>query len=342
MKAYQVIEHKKPLEVRQIPKPVPTGHQILAKTLVSGVCHTDVHVAAGDWGALKLPLTPGHEGVGIVEAVGPDVTTMKVGDRVGVAWLGSTCMDCYLCKAGRLNLCAKQTQTGFVHNGSFAEYFIADERFAARIPDAVSDAEAAPVLCAGVTSYKALLLANVQPGARIAISGACGGLGHLAIQYAKAMGYEVVALVSDSEKGAMTKSLGADFIINLRDENMSLVEKFQALQPTKAIEASLVFAPCLQAVSDAVKYVSPGATIVAVGLPPGHFQIDVVDFIIKELRLQGSIVGTPKELAEAFRYVAEGKVKAHVEEKEFSCVNEVLTDLEQAKIRGRVVLRISN
>lgn len=150
--------------VRQIPKPVPTGHQILAKTLVSGVCHTDVHVAAGDWGALKLPLTPGHEGVGIVEAVGPDVTTMKVGDRVGVAWLGSTCMDCYLCKAGRLNLCAKQTQTGkpsisvgrcfhlptrlqlqwwgvarlmhsfsgFVHNGSFAEYFIADERFAAR------------------------------------------------------------------------------------------------------------------------------------------------------------------------------------------------------------------
>ncbi|XP_055388641.1 alcohol dehydrogenase-like [Condylostylus longicornis] len=223
MQAYQVTEHGKPLERRQVAKPIPTGHQVLAKTTVSGVCHTDVHVAAGDWGTLKLPLTPGHEGVGVVEAVGSEVTTIKIGDRIGVAWLGSSCMDCYLCKDGRENMCENQKQTGFVQDGSFAEYFIADERFAAKIPSGVSDAEAAPVLCAGVTSYKALRMANAPAGARIVIAGACGGLGHLAIQYAKAMGYEVIALdVFDEAKEVMTKELGADFIINLgRREKVS-------------------------------------------------------------------------------------------------------------------------
>lgn len=212
--------------------------------------------------------------------------------------------------------------------------------FLLRIPHGVSDAEAAPVLCAGVTSYKALRMANIMPGSRVVIAGACGGLGHLAIQYAKAMGYEVIALDAfDDAKKKMSKQLGADFIINLDGEKESIVDKFKAIKPRKPIEASIVFAPTLEAVSDAIEYVSPGATVVTVALPSGHFAINAVQFILKELRLQGTIVGTPRDLEEAFRYVAEGKVKAHVSEKPFICVNEVLKDLEHGKIQGRTVLR---
>ncbi|XP_055388578.1 alcohol dehydrogenase, propanol-preferring-like, partial [Condylostylus longicornis] len=158
----------------------------------------------------------------------------------------------------------------------------------------------------------------------------------------KPWGFEVIALdVFDEAKEVMTKELGADFIINLGGEKKPVVEKFNSVQPKKPIAASVIFAPALQAVSDAIEYVSPGATIVTVALPSGHFKIDVVQFILKELRLQGSIVGTPRDLEEAFRYVAEGKVKAHVAEKPFSCVNDILKDLEEGKIRGRVVLRVS-
>lgn len=153
MKAYQLIEYGKPLEggkyhydpflcciihifnifiVREVKKPVPTGCQVLAKSILTGVCHTDVHVAAGDWGGIKLPITPGHEGIGVVETIGPDVKNLKIGDRIGVAWLGSSCMECDLCKKGRENMCENQQQTGYVRDGSFAEYFIADERFAAK------------------------------------------------------------------------------------------------------------------------------------------------------------------------------------------------------------------
>lgn len=212
-----------------------------------------------------------------------------------------------------------------------------------RIPDGIGDAEAAPILCAGVTSYKALVLANAQPGSRIVISGACGGLGHLAIQYAKGMGYEVIALdFFDKSKAEMVKSLGADIVVDLHNKTHSLIETFQALKPKKPIRASIIFAPAIQAVSDAVDYISPGGTIVTVALPSGHFQIDVVSFVLKELRIQGSIVGTPRDLKEAFRYVAEGKVKAEVVEKPFSCINEVLENLKKGKIRGRVVLRIGH
>lgn len=194
MKAYQIVYHHKQLQLCDLAIPKPAAHQVLTRTLVSGVCHTDLHVVRGDLGALQLPLTPGHEGIGIVEVIGPDVETLKVGDRIGIPWLGSSCMECDLCASGRENLCRQQKQTGFIQNGSFAEYFLADERFALKIPDSVSDAIAAPVLCAGVTAYKALKLSEAEKGSRIVISGACGGLGHMAIQYANAMGYEVVAL----------------------------------------------------------------------------------------------------------------------------------------------------
>lgn len=209
-----------------------------------------------------------------------------------------------------------------------------------RIPDNISDAEAAPILCAGVTSYKALKMANASSGDRVVILGAAGGLGHLAIQYAKAMGYEVVAVdFFDAAKEGTVRKFGADFLVNLGSSG-TIGEKINALQPHRPISACIVFAPSLDAVSDAVEYASPGATIVTVALPPGKFPIPVVPFILKELKLQGSIVGTPRDLAEAFRYAAEGKVKAHVAEKPFNCVNEVLKDLEGGKITGRVVLRM--
>lgn len=214
MKAAVVNEFHQKLEVKEVAVPEVGYGEVLVKIKTCGVCHTDLHAAHGDWPVKpKLPLIPGHEGVGVVEKLGEGVTSLKLGDRVGIPWLFSACGECDYCLTGWETLCQKQLNGGYSADGAYAEYCVAPAAYVARIPDELGDVEAAPILCAGVTTYKALKVANVKPGDWVAIFG-IGGLGHVALQYAKAMGYNVVAVDIHNEKLELAKELGADVTVN--------------------------------------------------------------------------------------------------------------------------------
>ena len=216
MKAAVVEQFGKPLALKEVDVPSPAAGQILVKTDACGVCHTDLHAAHGDW-PLKptLPFIPGHEAIGVVVAVGSGVRIVKEGDRVGVPWLYSACGDCEYCLAAWETVCAQAQFGGYTKNGGFAEYLLADPNYVAHVPAALAAADAAPLICAGITTYKGIKQTGAKPGEWIAISGA-GGLGHLAIQYAKAMGLFVCAVDIDDGKLAHAKRLGADFAINAK------------------------------------------------------------------------------------------------------------------------------
>ena len=226
MKAAVVREFGKPLVIEEAAVPTPGAGQILVKIAATGVCHTDLHAAEGDWPVKpKPPFIPGHEGVGHVMAVGSGVRHVKEGDRVGVPWLYTACGHCKHCLGGWETLCEEQQNTGYSVNGSFAEYVIADPNYVGHIPDSVSFVDIAPILCAGVTVYKGLKVTDTKPGDWVVISG-IGGLGHLAVQYAKAMGLNVIAVDIDDKKLALAKSLGASLAVNARNQDpISFVKK---------------------------------------------------------------------------------------------------------------------
>jgi propanol-preferring alcohol dehydrogenase len=216
MKAAVVRAFGKPLAIEEIPVPVPGPGEVLVKVLACGVCHTDLHAAEGDWPAKpKLPFVPGHEVAGVVAALGAGVTRLKEGDSVGVAWLHDACLRCEYCETGWETLCEHQHNTGYSCDGGFAEYVVVGELFAARLPENVDYCRMAPILCAGVTSYKGLKETEAKPGQWVAISGV-GGLGHIAIQYAKAMGLSVAALDVTEDKLALAKATGAEVAVNAR------------------------------------------------------------------------------------------------------------------------------
>lgn len=208
MRAAVVREFGKPLRIEDVPIPTPGRNQVLMQTEASGVCHTDLHAADGDWPVKpNLPFIPGHEAVGKVVALGADVVNIAIGDRLGVPWLFSACGECEWCITGWETLCPRAQYGGYTVNGGFAEYVVADPRYAPRIPTSLSSVAAAPILCAGVTTYKALKETEARPGQWVAIMG-IGGLGHLAIQYAKAMGLQVIAVDVDEEKLDFAHRLG--------------------------------------------------------------------------------------------------------------------------------------
>jgi propanol-preferring alcohol dehydrogenase len=216
MHAAIVEQFGKPLSLLELDVPSPGASQILVKTEACGVCHTDLHAAHGDWPVKPtLPFIPGHEAIGLVAAVGSGVTIVKEGDRVGVPWLYSACGHCEYCLRGWETVCAQAQFGGYTVNGGFAEYIIADPNYVAHVPAGLTAVEAAPLVCAGITTYKGIKQTGARPGEWIAISGA-GGLGHLAIQYAKAMGLLVCAIDIDDGKLAHATRLGADFVINAK------------------------------------------------------------------------------------------------------------------------------
>src|ERR1700719_1783781 len=209
----------KPLLLQEWDIPSPGTGQILIKTEACGVCHTDLHAAHGDW-PLKptLPFIPGPEAIGLVAAVGSGVTMVKEGDRVGVPWLYSACGHCEHCLAAWETVCGEAQFGGYTKNGGFAEYILAHPNYVAHIPDGLSATEAAPIICAGITTYKGIKETRARPGEWIAISGA-GGLGHLAVQYAKAMGLQVCAIDIDDGKLAHPQRLGADMGVNATNQD---------------------------------------------------------------------------------------------------------------------------
>ena len=335
MKAAVVKAFGKPLVIEDVPVPVPGPGELLVKLKACGVCHTDLHAASGDWPVKPVPpFIPGHEAAGVVAALGPGVTDFKIGDAVGVAWLHDACLRCEYCETGWETLCEHQHNTGYSVNGGFAEYVIASAAFAARLPANVNFAKIAPILCAGVTTYKGLKETDTRPGEWVVISGV-GGLGHVAIQYAKAMGLKAIGLDIAEDKLKLALEAGADHAVNALDKDA--VERVIAFTGGGA-HGVLVTAVSTPAFAQALKMVRRKGTVSLVGLPPGEFPTPIFDVVLKRITVRGSIVGTRRDLDEAVAFAAEGKVKAEITTAPLSEINTIFDRMKAGKIDGRMVL----
>ena len=336
MKAAVVRAFRAPLVIVEMAVPNPKDGQILVKYEATGVCHTDLHAASGDWPVKpNPPFVPGHEGVGFVAGVGAGVKRVKEGDRVGVPWLHSACGYCPYCRTGWETLCASQSNTGYSVNGTFAQFGLADPDFVAGLPDSLDFGPAAPVLCAGVTVYKGLKETEVRPGEWVAISGV-GGLGHMAVQYAKAMGMHVVAADIFDDKLALAKKLGADVTVNGKDKDA--IEQVQ--KATGGVHGALVTAVSPIAMEQAFGFMRSKGTMALVGLPPGKISLPVFETVLKRITVRGSIVGTRQDLEESLQFAAEGKVVPHFSWDELENVNDIFRRMEEGKIDGRIVMRL--
>jgi len=337
MKAAVVREFGKPLRIEEVEVPRPGRGEVLVKIEACGVCHTDLHAAEGDWPVKpNPPFIPGHEGVGHVAAVGEGVTHVKEGDRVGVPWLYSACGYCEHCLGGWETLCEQQKNTGYSLNGGFAEYSLANADYVGHLPDGIGFVEIAPVLCAGVTVYKGLKVTDTRPGDWVVISG-IGGLGHMAVQYAKAMGLNVAAVDVDDSKLQLATRLGATVTVNARSTEPAAFLK----KEIGGAHGVLVTAVSPKAFEQALGMVRRGGTVSLNGLPPGDFPLPIFGMVLNGITVRGSIVGTRLDLKEALAFAAQGKVKATVAAEKLENVNEVFTRMHAGKISGRVVLDLS-
>jgi propanol-preferring alcohol dehydrogenase len=336
MQAVVVEKFGAPLVIREVPVPRPGPGQALVEIIASGVCHTDLHAADGDWPVKPTPpFIPGHEGSGIVAALGPGVTHLKEGDRVGIVWLHSACGHCEFCLSGWETLCPEQQNSGYSVNGSFAQYAVAQADYLGRIPESLSFVDVAPILCAGVTTYKGLKETDARPGEWVVISGV-GGLGHIAIQYAKAMGLHVAAVDLGPEKMALARKLGAEITIDAKTQDPP-----QEIQKQiGGAQGVLVTAVSTIAFKQAIGMLRRGGTCVLNGLPPGEFPVPIFDVVLNRYTIRGSIVGTRQDLTEALAFAAEGKVKATIETLPLGSINDVFNRLRTGKVNGRVVLGI--
>jgi propanol-preferring alcohol dehydrogenase len=335
MQAAVVKKFGQDLSIEEVPVPQPGPGQVLVKLITSGVCHTDLHAAEGDWPVKPtLPLIPGHEGVGKITAVGEGVDNLQIGDLVGNAWLWSACGDCQYCRTGWETLCEQQKNAGYSVDGSFGQYMLVDSRFAVRIPEGSDPVEIAPVLCAGVTVYKGLKMTEARPGQWVVISG-IGGLGHIAVQYAKAMGLRVAAVDIADDKLALAKMHGAELVINALNEDP--VEVIQ--RETGGVHGVLVTAVHPSAFGQAIGMTRRGGTIVFNGLPPGDFPAPIFEIVLKGLTVRGSIVGTRQDMEEALEFYARGQIHPTVSTRSLGEINDVLDEMRHGKIDGRVVIK---
>lgn len=337
MKAAVLREFGKPLQIEEVTIPRPGQGEVLVKISACGVCHTDLHAVEGDWPVKpNPPFIPGHEGVGHVVAVGAGVTHIKEGDRVGIPWLYSACGHCEHCLGGWETLCESQQNGGYSVNGGFAEYALADAGYVGRLPDNVDFVEIAPILCAGVTVYKGLKMTDTRPGQWVVISG-IGGLGHVAVQYAKAMGLNVAAVDVDDEKLSLAKRLGAEVVVNARNTDPAAYLK----KEIGGAHGALVTAVSPIAFQQAMGMTRRGGTIALNGLPPGEFSLSIFDMVLNGTTVRGSIVGTRLDLQEALEFAGEGKVKATVTSDKLENVNDIFARMHKGQINGRVVLDLN-
>jgi len=335
MQAAFVEKFGKPLVLREAKIPTPGPGQIVVKTEACGVCHTDLHARNGDWPVKPpLPFIPGHEAIGIVSALGAGVTLVKEGDRVGVPWLYSACGHCEYCLSAWETVCPEAKFGGYTVNGGFAEYVLADPRYVAHIPKGLGAKAAAPLICAGITTYKGIKETGARPGEWIAISGV-GGLGHLAIQYAKAMGLQVCAIDRDDDKLARATKLGADMVINFETAEPADVLKEKTGGGAHGV---LITASSLPAFKQGIAMTRKSGTCVLVGLPPGEFPVPLFDVVANCITIRGSFVGTRRDMAEALAFGVSGQVKAEIELQPLSAINTVLDRIADGDVPARVVL----
>ena len=334
MKAAVVRQFGQPLVIEERPVPEPGPGQITVRMVASGLCHTDIHAAHGDWPVKPAPpFVPGHEGVGTVHAIGEGVTRLIEGDVVAVPWLGHACGTCKHCLTGWETLCLSQRNTGYSVDGGYAEYFLAEAAFAANVPTGVNPFEAAPLTCAGVTTFKAVKVGNVRPGDLVAISG-IGGLGHMALQYAKIFGGAVAAIDVTDEKLQLAKELGADLVIDARTEDPASV-----LQAHGGADVAVGLAVSDQSFATAYAGLRRGGRLVLVALPAdGTLSLPVFDTVLNGKSVLGSIVGTRADLDDVFALHAAGRTRVIYETRPLSGVNEAIEEVLGGKARARLVL----
>ena len=335
MKAAVVTSFTEPLEIQDRPVPEPGPGQVLVRMETSGLCHTDIHAAHGDWPVKPTPpFVPGPEGVGIVEAVGDGVTHRSVGERVAIPWLGHACGHCDQCVSGWETLCEEQQNSGYSIDGTFSEYAVADATYVVPVPAEVSPLDAAPLTCAGVTTYKAIKVANIQPSERVAIYG-IGGLGHLAVQYARLVGGTVIAVDIDDAKLELARELGADHVVNAATS-----DPVAAIEALGGADVAVVLAVIPAVFEQAFAALRRGGRLVCVGLPPetdGPMSLPIFPTVLKGLSVIGSIVGTRQDLTEVFDLHALGRTRVVAEPRRLEEVNEAIDEVLTGRAAARLV-----
>ena len=338
MKAAVLHAFAEPLSIEEIPTPSPGVGEVLIKVVACGVCHSDLHLAGGEWDMLrpitKLPLVLGHEVAGTIAALDEGVNGFAVGDRVGVPWLHYTCGECEFCRAGRETLCSKQQVTGCTVDGGFAEFLTAKASHTAKLLDSLSFEQAAPLLCAGLTVHNAIKTAGVQAGQKIAIFG-IGGLGHLAVQLAKACGAEVIAVDVADDKLALARECGADAVVNA-----AAAQAYKEIKKATGGGAHVVMVTSgsRAAYETALRSLRKGGTLSIVGMAPEPVSLSTVAMVSGEYRIVASAVGTREDLREVLQLASDGKVKCRIETRPFAEVGTVLNEMKDGRILGRVVL----
>ena len=333
MRAAVVRQFNEPLSIEDLPIPEPGHGQVVVQVETSGLCHTDIHAAHGDWPVKPTPpFIPGHEAVGIVTRSGPDVVHIKEGDRVAVPWLGWACGYCEYCASGRETLCVKQRNTGYSVNGGYAEFVLAEANFVGRVPEGIDPIEAAPLTCAGVTSYKAVKVSGARSSDLVAVFG-IGGLGHLAVQYARIAGATVAAVDIVDSKLDLAHRLGAEYCIN-----SAIYDPAAAIQDVGGADVALVFAVSPLACEQAYRSLRRGGRLVFVALPADNFvQLPIFETGLEGLTVTGSIVGTRVDLAETFELHADGRTEVVTESRKLEQVNESFEQILKGEVDARLV-----
>lgn len=324
MQAAVVTDFTRPLELQTLPIPEPGPGQVLVRLEACGVCHTDIHAARGEWPVKpNPPFIPGHEGVGVIETLGEGVRTRRVGERVALPWLGSACGHCGYCVSGQEALCEQQANTGYSIDG----------RYVVPVPDLVTSLDAAPLTCAGVTTYKAVKVAGAGLGTKIGVFGV-GGLGHLAVQYARLAGGFVTAVDIEADKLELAHQLGADHMVNA-----AKTDPVQEIQRRGGLDVALALAASNESFRQAFASLRRGGRMVCVGLPAeGDLNLPIFETVLGGLSVIGSIVGTRQDLVEVFDLHAAGRTRVIAEGRELAGINAVFDEILTGRVPARVVI----
>jgi alcohol dehydrogenase, propanol-preferring len=333
MKAAVVPELGSKLEIRQLPVPEPSPGQVLVRMEASGLCHTDIHAANGDWPVKPTaPFIPGHEGVGTVVALGRGAGLHQPGERVAIAWLGSACGECRYCLSGWETLCESQRNSGYSVDGAWAEYAVADDRYVVAVPDGVTSFDAAPLTCAGVTTFKAVKVSRIQPGETAVVFGV-GGLGHLALQYARVLGGRVIAVDIENAKLDLARELGADHVVNARE-----ADPVSAVQDLGGADVAISLAASPRSFEQAFGSLRRGGRLVCVALPADDkMTVPIFDTVLGGKSIIGSIVGTRVDLADVFELHAAGRTRVIAEPRQLDDVNVCIEDVLASRVPARLV-----
>ncbi|GIH94333.1 zinc-dependent alcohol dehydrogenase [Planobispora siamensis] len=336
MRAAVVTAFDQPLEIQEIPIPEPGPHQVLVRIEASGLCHTDIHAARGDWPVKPTPpFTPGHEGVGVITGIGSAVTGRAVGERVAIPWLGYACGTCEYCVSGRETLCESQQNTGYALNGGHAEYAVAHADYVVPVPEGVSPVEAAPLTCAGVTTYKAVKVSGLRPAERAAVFG-IGGLGHLAQQYAQIFGAETVAVDITDDKLRLAEQLGATHTVNAATGDP--VAEIKALG---GVDVAIVLAASPRVLEQAYACLRRGGRLVLVSLPKDNaMSLPIFETVLGGISVIGSIVGTRADLAEVFRLHAAGRTRVIYQTRKLDEINDSFAEVLGSAVPARLVFEM--